>query len=69
MIYSASYCHFGYLLSLCTNLLNELINYGTSNMEKCELIIITMQTEISLCMKWDTPLPYHNSAVPHIIYD
>jgi len=35
-------------------------------MEKREMIM-TMQTEILWCMKWDTPLPYHNSAVPHII--
>jgi len=38
-------------------------------MEKREMMIMTMQTEILWCMKEDTPLPYHNSAVPHnIIY-
>jgi len=36
-------------------------------MEKCELMIITMQTRISWCTKWDIPLPYHNSAVPYVI--
>jgi len=31
-------------------------------MEKYELIIMTMQTGISLCMKWDTPWPYLGSS-------